>query len=186
MSGFDAAQTVIAVLTAVEGSTSDGFDWSSDSVSFTQPDGLVEGETREETAAYFLVHLLEDSYAYATFSMVGTYALGDRPPEMGNCRVVCREKDGWQSWVSLKVNFNGMPSAVGTAEDPKVQFQCRAEISINLGAIDPVDSHVDFVLDVDSQGRVACTRHHFEHGTGTVEYSPYFNYRYSIQDHGGL
>jgi hypothetical protein len=186
MSGYDAVQTVLAVVSAFSGSSTDSFEWSSDAVSFTQPDGLVDGDFVSSYAATFSVKFTEDHWAWAQFDMHGKYAPEGQPPEMANCHVVCAEYSGWADWLRLRVSFSGMPSAVGTADDPHVQFRCRAELSLHAGVVDPTDSHIDFVLDVDRYGRVECTQYSFEHGQGAVSISPYLQYSYDVEQHGEL
>ena len=185
--GWDGAQTALAVVAAFAGDSSDSFAWSTDAISFTQDDGRVEGSPVNSYAATFTVKLPgDDRYAWARFDLQGVYAGNDRPPEMGNCHVRCVEQSGWEPWVKMAVVFSGMPSAVGSAEDPRLQFRCHAEISIDVGVINPTDSHLNFVLEVNRYGQVECTDHNFEYGAGDVSYAPYLVYTYDVEQHGGL
>jgi hypothetical protein len=191
MSGYEAAGLVFGVVQVLPGRESggrDGFAWSSDSCSYTVDHQPVVGYDVAAPAAIFTAHtseaaaLSDDVTAASTFLLHGTYADQDRPPGMADCRMVCSYDAGWDAAFGLSVHFGGLPTAVGTADDPRLRFECHAELR---AAGDLAGCQVDFLLEVNRFGEVDVVGYDFGYGQASVTAAGLFQLHYELTEHGG-
>jgi hypothetical protein len=125
----------------------------------------------------------EDATASATFLLHGTYAGQAEPPGMANCRVMCGDHAGWDTPFGLSVHFGGLPAAVGTAEDPRLRFECRADLA---AAGEFGGCGVSFLLEVNRYGMVEVGGYDFEYGQASVTAAAgMFQLNYELLEHGG-
>jgi len=101
----------------------------------------------------------------ATISITGTFAPGgEHPPVVANVQMWCSEQTGnWgtgNSESELLFNADAMPTAVGTPEDPHIEFRCRTELKIPQW--DNVIVH--FQVWVNSIGMVSFGQPTYEYG----------------------
>ena len=101
----------------------------------------------------------------ASISLKGFFDAADEgPPVLANVRLVCDQQSGdWgtgRNQSELHFTAQGLPSAIGSLEEPHLQFQCRAQL--NIPQLDNVIFH--FVLDVNSIGYAQFLQQDFEYG----------------------
>lgn len=181
MSGFDGAGLVLGLVEVVhdaDGGAHDGIAWMSDHVSYTVDQRPVPGDELAVRAAVFSAYTVPGESASATFVLHGVFGSAEGAPEMADCRILCADHHGWGQWFGLSVGFHGLPTAVGTADDPRLRFQCHAELAV---AGDGHDCHVNFVIEVDRFGAVEVESYEFEYGEAAVTIGNQFQLYYDVR-----
>jgi hypothetical protein len=163
--GDPAILGLVDVVDGADGGDHPGFTWRSDRITYLGDGASASaGECAVPAAAFTACS--RDHTAWASFDLHGGFDADGWAPVMAGCRMICTDHTGWGAWFGLSVAFSGWPTAVGTAEDPRLRFQGRADLVAAADGRPLVQ--VAFVLGIDRRGAIEVDGYEFELGEAAV------------------
>jgi hypothetical protein len=158
----------MAELGSVEVTAGSGFDITGYSfksgVGTYNPGGYGHGdESHGEPAAKFWLKKDDDaSYvAQVAFSIRGAYDVRGSEEEHGRmvgCYLYATESAGLSDDIKFTIEATPLEQAAGTAEDPRMRFECKWHVDLSFDAIADVESSScggTLLLEVDRYGHAS-------------------------------